>query len=150
METFVNMFFFRFFLVLFPLFLISNTSHANCPPLNQVTYGCSVVEGKKHCNWRAPWYEGFIEPEETPGERAKSFIRVFWGSTHSQPKPSDIGSTICFYESQHGDTIELVQNVWGGVKYPKEIGWVAGQWEGRVGRECGHGLSPSQCKFAYP
>lgn len=132
------------------LIFITSSTYANCPPTNQVKYGCSTNGGKKHCNWRAPWYEGFTEQAAEPNDVAESFTMVYWGTTNNAPKPGNNGSSVCFFKSPHGHTIELVQNVWGGVAYPTDSHWTDDVWQGHHGRGCGHGASQSDCHFEYP
>ena len=131
-------------------FCFSALTYADCPATNQVKYGCSVVAGKKHCNWGAPWYEGFPEKEANAGEKALSFHYVFWGAKSNSPQPKDVGTSVCFYQSSHGHEIELVQNRWGGITYPEDAAWVKGDWQGHNGMICGNGLAQDRCHFAYP
>jgi len=132
-----------FFSLFYPLFL-----YANCPKPSEVTYGCTVIFGKKHCNWGAPWYEGFPEDSAKNNDKAAFFEKVFWGSKNNPPQPSDIGSTVCMYISPYGNIIKLVQNRWGEVPYPHEKVWKDGYWEGYPGRECYEGIA--RCHFPYP
>ena len=135
------------------LLSLSGIALANCPDVSSVTYKCLSVGGEKHCGWSAPWYEGFPENEAKPGDNAASFQRVFWGYKGSKPNPSGIagkneGSTVCFYTSPYGNTIELSQNNFGGVPYPQENNWTDGSWQSVKGRVCA--TSPSACQFDYP
>src|SRR5579864_8547033 len=100
-----------FLLILFIPFSL----YANCPKPSEVMYSCIKIFGKKHCNWGAPWYEGFTLPEASINDTANSFVRVFWGSKTKSPVPGDVGSTVCIYLSPTGKLIRLSQNRWGGV-----------------------------------
>ena len=130
--------------------IFASSTYANCPPTKSIKYGCSSSGGKKHCNWSAPWYEGFPEEGANPGDVARDFYRVFWATNATQPTPTSTGSTICFFQSPHGHLIELVQNRWGGVITPESTNWTTATWQDKKGKECGYGYTQEQCKFNYP
>jgi hypothetical protein len=127
----------------------STTIWANCPNLSTVTYGCSIHGNAKHCNWSAPWYEGFPDEIAQAKDKASAFEKVFWGIKEKMPpQPGFKGSTICFYKSSKGSLITLVQNNWGHVEYPAGKNWKVGSWQTQLGRECVAGIS--SCSFNYP
>lgn len=127
-------------------FLLPTIALASCPELNKVVYRCVVVAGKKHCQWSAPWWEGYQGRAEM-GEHPVSFLMAFWGRS-SDPT---MGSVNCFYRDKRGELVELSQNNWGGIPKPTSSLWRDGAWPNRggsmIGRICDE--SVTTCVFHY-
>lgn|GEM_PF-4140312 len=127
-------------------FFIPAIALANCPPLEQVTFKCVAQDAARHCNWMAPWWDGYHGDVE-PGEHPVSFRAAFWGASQDPM----VGSTNCFYGDSKGNWVELSQNSWGGVPQPTASAWRDGGWpmpanlkEGKICTE-----SLEACTFAY-
>lgn len=119
---------------------------ANCPSIENVTFTCTTIAGKQHCQWSAPWWEGYHGDAQT-GEHPAAFVLAFWGAS-SNP---DMGSINCFYRDYQGNFIELSQNNWGGIPKHSVETWIDGVWPmpdaplpGKICRE-----SITDCKFPY-
>lgn len=133
------------FLLLF-LFFISITAWANCPSLQKVIFKCGGSDTNKHCNWTAPWWEGY-QGDAKDGDHPGRFLEAYWGESANPT----VGSTNCFYLDIHGHLIELSQNDWGGVPKPEGNLWQDGPWPGpnkaKLGKVCND--STESCKFDY-
>ncbi|MDR3492512.1 MAG: hypothetical protein P4M12_10835 [Gammaproteobacteria bacterium] len=125
---------------------IPNIALANCPQVNQVTYKCIGENSARHCNWMAPWWDGYHGDAE-PGDHPAAFKVVFWGATHDPL----MGSTNCFYTDHKGNLVELSQNNWGGIPIPTSYPWHDGVWPSsndvKDGKVCTE--SVEACVFAY-
>jgi len=127
--------------------LYSSVTQANCPAMNKVVYKCVNIGNKQHCNWMAPWWDGYHGSADTkPGEHPVKFIEVFWGASAAP----EVGSTNCFYQDHEGGWVELSQNSWGGVAKPTSDNWTPGEWPENLkisGLICNQGIA--DCQFAY-
>jgi hypothetical protein len=128
--------------------LLSIPLYANCPAPTAVTYKCvEAAGGKKHCQWGAPWWDGYQGDAEM-GEHPNNFFMALWGAAGT----SEMGSMVCFYRDKHSHLVELSQNSWGGVPKPAADVWRDGEWP-ESSREhvtrtvCDAGVS--ECAFNY-
>jgi hypothetical protein len=126
--------------------LLSIPLYANCPVAASVTYKCVEAGGKKHCQWGAPWWEGYQGDAEV-GEHPSKFFMALWGAAGA----SEMGSVVCFYRDKHGDLVELSQNSWGGVQKPTANVWREGEWpeSGEHVTRTVCDASVSDCAFNY-
>ena len=65
---------------------MSLSALANCPSIDKVKFKCISVVGQKHCQWSAPWYEGFPDTHAIADETPTAFIRVFWSTAIGVPE----------------------------------------------------------------
>lgn len=127
------------------IFVISSQALASCPDPKEVTFGCTETPSGNHCQWSAPWYEGYQDATAKIGEKV-TFEKALWNS-RSKTK-TDLGSTVCFYITSRGNEIHLSQNDWGGVPFPGN-NWYYGEAGDYQGWLC-DAHSTSTCHFLYP
>lgn len=95
------------------------TLAATCPLPEEVSYQCDT-----HCHWKAEGYTGRTAKETQEGESATDFKNVYWIAREGiEPKPGISGITICSYEDENGEPIELFNSKWNSVSYPTTNSW---------------------------
>lgn len=125
---------------------VANQVLANCPEPRELSFSCAVgPDGKKHCEWSAPWYEGYQDDTGSPSEQV-TFLKAIWKSNSNLK--TDYGSTVCFYRTERGSLINLSQNSWGRVPFPGK-NWSQTNWEGDPVWSC-ENTDTYACGFHYP